>query len=50
MLGQIRNVLEKYSAAGDSYQEVVINDAGHVPFVEKPEEFNAILHAHITKV
>jgi pimeloyl-ACP methyl ester carboxylesterase len=47
MLGQIRNVLEKYAAAGGSYKEVVIEDAGHVPFLEKPEEFNAIFHAHI---
>jgi pimeloyl-ACP methyl ester carboxylesterase len=48
MLGQIRYVLEKYAAAGGSYQEVVIEDAGHTPFIEKPEEFNAILHEHIT--
>lgn len=47
MLGQIRNVLEKYAAAGGSYKEVVIDDAGHVPFIEKPEEFNAVFHAHI---
>jgi pimeloyl-ACP methyl ester carboxylesterase len=47
MLGQIRNVLEKYAAAGGSYKEVVIEDAGHVPFIEKPEEFNAVFHAHL---
>ncbi len=47
MLGQIRNVLEKYAASGGSYREVVIQDAGHVPFIEKPEEFNAVFHAHI---
>jgi pimeloyl-ACP methyl ester carboxylesterase len=47
MLGQIRNVLEKYAAAGGSYKEVVIEDAGHAPFIEKPEEFNAVFHAHI---
>ena len=47
MLGQIRHVLEKYAAAGGSYKEVVIEDAGHVPFIEKPEEFNAVLHAFI---
>jgi pimeloyl-ACP methyl ester carboxylesterase len=50
MLGQIRNVLEQYSAAGGSYREVVIEDAGHVPFLEKPDEFNALLHAHIAGV
>ena len=47
MLGQIRHVLEKYAAAGGSYKEVVIDDAGHVPFVEKPELFDALLHEHI---
>lgn len=47
MLGQIRHVLEKYAAAGGSYREVVTQDAGHTPFIEKPEEFNAVLHAHI---
>jgi pimeloyl-ACP methyl ester carboxylesterase len=47
MLGQIRHALDKYAAAGGSYKEVVIEDAGHVPFVEKPEEFNALLGAHL---
>ncbi len=47
MLGQIRDVLEKYSTAGGFYKEVVIEDAGHVPFIEKAEEFNRLLHAHI---
>jgi pimeloyl-ACP methyl ester carboxylesterase len=46
MLGQIRSVLEQY-AAGSSYREVVVEDTGHAPFIEKPEEFNAVFHAHI---
>jgi pimeloyl-ACP methyl ester carboxylesterase len=50
MLGQIRNVLEKVAAAGGSYKEVVIEDAAHVPFIEKPDEFNAVFHAHIAGV
>ncbi len=50
MLAQIRDVLEKYAAAGGSYKEVVIEDAGHVPFIEKPDEFNAVLHAHLAGV
>jgi pimeloyl-ACP methyl ester carboxylesterase len=49
MLGQIRNVLDRYTAAGGSYREVVIQDAGHTPFIEKPEEFNSALHAHISQ-
>ena len=47
MLGQIRAVLAKYAAAGGSYEEVVIEDTGHVPFIEKPKEFNAVFHGHI---
>ncbi len=47
MLGQIRHVLEGYTAAGGSYREVVIEGAGHVPFLEKPEAFNLALHDHI---
>jgi pimeloyl-ACP methyl ester carboxylesterase len=47
MVGQTRAVLEKYTAAGGEYQEVVIEDAGHLPFIEKPDEFNRAFHAHI---
>jgi pimeloyl-ACP methyl ester carboxylesterase len=47
MIGQIRAVLEEYAAAGGSYTEVVIQDAAHVPFIEKPEEFNRVFHAHL---
>jgi len=47
MLRQTRAVLEKYAAAGGSYREVVIQDAGHIPFIEKPQDFNAAFHAHI---
>jgi pimeloyl-ACP methyl ester carboxylesterase len=47
MVGQTRAVLEKYAALGGSFQEVVIQDAGHIPFIEKPEEFNHIFLEHI---
>lgn len=47
MLGQIRSVLDKYTEAGGSYQEKVIQDTGHIPFIEKPEEFNTVFHEHI---
>jgi pimeloyl-ACP methyl ester carboxylesterase len=47
MVGQIRHVLDKYAAAGGRYQEIVIQDAGHAPFIERPDEFNALLHQHI---
>jgi hypothetical protein len=41
MVGQTRNILEQYKAKGGSYEEVVITDTGHTPYVEKPEEFMA---------
>ncbi|MCB9135886.1 MAG: alpha/beta hydrolase [Anaerolineales bacterium] len=47
MLGQTRAVLEQYAAAGGSFREVVIADAGHLPWLEKPEEFNAVFHEHL---
>lgn len=47
MLAQIRAVLEQYAANNGRYREVVIADAGHSPFIEKPEEFNAAFHAFL---
>ena len=47
MIGQIRKILEKYAAAGGEFEEIVIQDTGHVPFIEKPEEFNIVFHPHI---
>ncbi|MBE2202710.1 MAG: alpha/beta hydrolase [Anaerolinea sp.] len=44
MLAQTRAVLEQYAANGGHYEEVVIADAGHSPFLEKPAEFNAAFH------
>jgi len=47
MLQQIRAVLENYEQNGGSYSEVVIDDAGHSPFIEKPGEFAAVFHSHL---
>lgn len=41
MVGQSRSLLEKYQAKGGSFEEVVIADTGHTPYIEKPEEFMA---------
>ena len=41
MVSQTRHVLDQYQARGGSYEEVVITDAGHTPYIEKPEEFMA---------
>ncbi len=47
MVAQTRTVLDHYAAAGGSYKEIIIDDAGHVPFIEKPDAFNAEFHPHI---
>lgn len=47
MLDQIRAVLDRYVEEGGTYTEVVIEDCGHVPFIEKPEEFDDVFHAHL---
>jgi pimeloyl-ACP methyl ester carboxylesterase len=49
MIRQTRAVLEKYQSAGGSYEEVIIPDAAHIPFIEKPDEFNNVLHAFLMK-
>lgn len=50
MLAQTRAVLEKYQANGGSYQDVVIQDAGHSPHVEKPAEFKQALTGFIQSI
>lgn len=47
MVTQIRSVLTRYASSGGSYKEVVIQGSGHVPFIETPEEFNRVFHAHL---
>ncbi len=44
MIDQIRDVLEQYAANGGWYKEIIMQDVGHGPFIEKPEEFNQLLH------
>lgn len=43
MVGQTRGVLERYREAGGAFTEVVLDDVGHSPHVERPEEFVATL-------
>jgi pimeloyl-ACP methyl ester carboxylesterase len=47
MISQIRYVLNQYQANGGQYQEVVFDNCGHTPYIEKPEEFNRLLHKHL---
>lgn len=47
MLAQTRGVLDGYAAAGGSYREVAIPDAGHSPFLEQPAAFNVAFEEHL---
>lgn len=44
MLDQIRTTLDRYAEDGGQTEEIVMEGCGHAPFVEKPDEFNRILH------
>lgn len=48
MVSQTRDVLTKYASTGGLFREVVIDDAGHTPYLEKPDEFNQVFHAFIS--
>ena len=43
MVSQIRAVIKAYGQNGGSYREEVIEDCGHSPQIEKPEEFRQTL-------
>ncbi len=45
MLGQTRAVLDAYAAAGGYYREVVLENAGHAPYLDDEETFNRHFHA-----
>lgn len=47
MVSQSRAVLEKYAAQGGQFEEVVIPNTGHSPFIEQPEAFLDLLLKHI---
>ena len=49
MVSQTRAVLEQYAANGGSFEEHVIQDAAHAAPIEKPDEFNALLHAFLAE-
>jgi pimeloyl-ACP methyl ester carboxylesterase len=49
MVSQTRAVLEAYVHNGGSYREEVIEDCGHAPHVEKPEEFRQALFNFLKK-
>ena len=50
MIQQIAAVLDKRREAGGRVDEVLLEDCGHTPFIEKAEEFNQALHAFLASV
>lgn len=44
MMKQIRYFLEEYARQGGQFAEAAVPDAGHVPFITHPEQFNPIFH------
>ena len=49
MMQQIRKMLDDYTAAGGSYDEVAIPDCGHVPFITRVDAFDRAFHGHLAK-
>lgn len=47
MVGQLSALLSRLRERGGSVTEVVLEDCGHSPHVEKPQEFLAALMAHL---
>jgi len=44
MVSQTRYVLDNYKDAGGEYTEVVFEETGHTPYIEKPDQFNKHFH------
>lgn len=49
MVTQTRSVLAHYQAAGGSSSEEIIQGTGHLPFLERPDLFDAVFHRHLIR-
>ena len=49
MLAQTRALLDGYAAAGGRYRETVIQDSGHGPHLDQPEQFRTALAEHLAE-
>jgi pimeloyl-ACP methyl ester carboxylesterase len=43
MIGQTRRVFERYAGAGGSFREIVYENCGHSPHIEKTQDFATVL-------
>ncbi|MGO0059208.1 alpha/beta fold hydrolase [Brevibacillus fluminis] len=50
MVSQMRYVLGRYQEAGGFFQEVVLENVGHSPHIEKPKEFQSIVKKFLTNI
>lgn len=49
MVSQTRTALQAYQAGGGQAEEVVIEDCGHSPYLEKPAAFDKVFHSFLAK-
>lgn len=49
MVGQTRALLTRYAEAGGRFNEVLLIDAGHAPYLEQLAAFNAAFHKHLSR-
>jgi pimeloyl-ACP methyl ester carboxylesterase len=47
MVAQTRDVFEEYAEAGSGFDEVVVEETGHSPHIERPEEVMSALLDHL---
>lgn len=50
MVSQMRALLDRWAAAGGSYEEIVLDGVGHSPHLEAPQRFLEILSGALTPV
>ncbi len=48
MIAQTEAALSRYEAEGNRVERVIIEDCGHSPFLEKPDQFDQALHRFLT--
>lgn len=47
MVSQLRHTLDEYKRGGGAYTEIVLEDCGHSPHIEKPDAFLGALLGHL---
>lgn len=47
MVSQLRHTLDEYKRGGGAYTEIVLEECGHSPHIEKPEAFLGALLGHL---